>query len=80
VLLAETRLLLASQAAEDSHLRDLLEDLELTLVRVVAVAAQEQSGQPSATERRTFEDGLDRKAILPRLRTELATGNLPLNL
>jgi len=79
-LLAETRLLLDSPAADTPELRALLEDLELTLTRVVTIAAQQLADEQSDAEIKTLEDALERKAILPRLRTRLATGVLPVSL
>jgi len=71
-LLVETRLLLTSPAADEADLRSLLEDLELALARVVHLSAEQ-----GATERRNLNNGLARKAILARLRNELAADQSP---
>jgi len=79
-LLAETRLLLGSPASRDPQLGPLLRDLELSLARIVQLAADAGSdsgasiGSGTATDRKTLEDGLDRKAVLPRIRDQLAAG------
>ena len=84
-LLAETRLLLDSPAAADADLKALLEDLELTLARVVTIAtnqraADQSEGGQAAVDRRVLEEGLDRKSIMPRLRSHLAAGSSPSSL
>ena len=79
-LLAETRLLLDSPAADTPELRALLEDLELTLTRVVTIAARQLADEQSDAEMKTLENGLERKAILPRLRARLAAGVVPVSL
>jgi len=61
-LLAETRLLLDSPAAADPEMRHLLQDLELSLVRLAHLSAgrRDQAGW--------IDDTLTRKALLSRLR------------
>ena len=71
-LLTETRLLLASPAADDPELAPLLRDLELALVRVVRLTAGARSGDGVAPDQRALQAGLDRKAVLPRIRDLLA--------
>ncbi len=70
-LLAQTRLLLASPAADDPELAPLLRDLELALVRIVRLAAG-TAASDIAPDQKAFEDGLERKSVLPRLRDLLA--------
>jgi len=73
-LLGQTRLLLNSPAAEDPALKQLLEDLEIALARTVRVTAGPHPVAQNDSERQTLEDGLVRKAILPRLREQLTSG------
>ena len=73
-LLTQTRLLLRSPAAEDPELAPLLRDLELALARIVQMAARPQPVDHVGPERKAFEDGLERKAVLPRIRDLLAAG------
>ena len=85
VLLAETRYLLDSPAAGDAELKALLEDLDLTLARVVTIAekqnaADQKEGGQAAVDRSVLEDGLDRQSIMPRLRSHLAAGTSPSSL
>lgn len=68
-LLAETRLLLDSPAAEDPVFRVLLRDLELVLVQIAQLAAD---GGPSEVE--IVTDGLESGGLLPRLRTMVPAG------
>lgn len=71
-LLLETRLLLDSPAAADPQLKRLLEDLELMLVQIAQAAA---SGDPA--ERRLVAEGLEQRGLLPRLRAQIPTGDIP---
>jgi len=64
-LLADTRLLLDSPAADDPELRSLLGDLELILVRIVRIASED-----SDDDRELINDNLKQRSILPRLRTK----------
>jgi hypothetical protein len=61
-LLSSTRLLLDSPAAQDPKVAALLVDLELILAQVARMT------NPSADEREIIQEGLDRTAVLPRLR------------
>lgn len=74
VLLAQTRLLLASPAGDDPRFAPLLADLELALARLVHTSGQ------AITERQSLTDGIERKAVLPRIREELASGRRPTGL
>jgi hypothetical protein len=73
ILLAQTRLLLKSPAAEDTELERLLKDLELALARIVRVAMAPQPMADTHPDRRALEDGLERQAVLPRIRDQLST-------
>jgi hypothetical protein len=66
-LLVETRLLLDSPAADHPTVERLLSDLELTLAQIVQIAATE----PAVAE--LVHDGMDRRALLPRLRARIPT-------
>jgi len=66
-LLAQTRLLLDSPVARDRQLKALLEDLELVLVQI---ATLENGGD----ERTFITEGLERRGVLPRLRTAIPAG------
>ena len=61
-LLSTTRLLLDSPAAEDPKVAVLLADLELILTQMARLT------DSSEEERELIRDGLDRTAVLPRLR------------
>jgi hypothetical protein len=74
-LLVETRLLLDSPAAENAELRVLLGDLELILAHIVRLAVQQEDD-----ERVWAEQGLEERAILPRLRANIPFGPLPFSL
>ncbi len=65
-LLTSTRLLLDSPAADDPRVAALLGDLELILAQIAGLSA------PSAEEREIIQDGLNRTAVLPRLRATTA--------
>lgn len=68
-LLTSTRLLLDSKGATDPRIRALLEDLELILVQVTAL------GEPGSREEMDLiTDGLEQRAVLPRLRTMIPSG------
>ena len=68
-LLSTTRLLLDSKAVSDRRTRELLEDLELTLVQIVQLP-------PGAggDELNLITESLDQRGLLPRLRTATPTG------
>jgi hypothetical protein len=65
-LLTSTRLLLDSPAGDDPKVAMLLGDLELILAQIARLSV------PSAEEREIIEDGLDKTAVLPRLRATSA--------
>jgi len=65
-LLTQTRLFLDAAPEGDPELRRLMEDLELVLAQVVSVEA----GSPgTASELNLALDGMDRREVLPRIRT-----------
>jgi hypothetical protein len=66
-LLSRTRLLLGSPAANDTHMRELLEDLELVLAQVVRL-----QGQHDRTELDLINRALEQRDVIPRLRTAVA--------
>ena len=61
-LLTNTRLLLDSPAADDPKVAALLEDLELIIAQIARMSA------PSIVEREIIRDGMNKTAVLPRLR------------
>lgn len=61
-LLTNTRLLLDSPAADDPKVAALLEDLELIIAQIARMSA------PSTVEREIIRDGMNKTAVLPRLR------------
>ncbi len=65
-LLTSTRLLLDSPAGDDPKVAALLGDLELILAQIARVSAS------SAEEREIIQDGMNRTAVLPRLRATTA--------
>jgi hypothetical protein len=68
-LLTNTRLLLDSPAAADPRRRQLLEDLELTLVDIVQL-----SPASGAQDRQMIEKNLDQGHVLTRLRSAIPAG------
>ena len=68
-LLTNTRLLLDSPAATDPRRRQLLEDLELTLVDIVQL-----SPGAGAQDRQMIEKNLDQGHVITRLRTAIPAG------
>lgn len=66
-LLTNTRLLLDSPAANDPKVAALLEDLELILAQIARVQA------PSAVEREIVRDGMNKTAVIPRIRATAGT-------
>ncbi len=68
-VLSTTRLLLDSRAASDPQRRRLLEDLELVLVQIVAVAPDH-----SRDDRQMIDRTLDRGHVLTRIRTAVPAG------
>jgi len=71
-LLVETRLLLDSPAADDVELRRLLTDLELVLAQIVQL-----SGDSRGDQRQWIRDGLEKREIMTRLRSQAAPGDFP---
>jgi len=69
-LLSSTWLLLDSPAAEDQVFRMLLEELELVLVQIVQLGSYEDG----AAERGIVTEGIERRGLLPRLRTAIPAG------
>jgi hypothetical protein len=70
-LLATTRLMLDSPAADDPHRRALLEDLELVLVQI----SQLESGRARDTD--LITQGMDQRNVLPKLRSAIPAGPVP---
>ena len=68
-LLASTRLLIDSPAAEEPVFRSLLEELELVLVQIVRLSAERGNG-----ELELVTEGLEHRGLLPRLRTAIPAG------
>ena len=68
-LLADTRLLLDSPAAEDREMRNLLTDLELVLAQILRVSARENQ-----EEMDWVNESLKDRALLPRLRNKIPAG------
>ncbi len=69
-LLASTRLLIDSPAGEDPVLNELLGELELVLVQIVHLSYE----RGNETELELLTDGIERKGLLPRLRTAIPAG------
>lgn len=67
-LLTNTRLLLDSPAASDPKVAALLEDLELIIAQIARMQA------PSTDERDIIRDGMNKTAVLPRLRATQPAG------
>ncbi len=66
-LLASTRLLLGSPAAEDPVLGNLLEDLELVLIQIVQLSSERDGGELDLVT-----EGLEHRGLLPRLRSAVS--------
>ena len=66
-LLVTTRLLLDAPGADSAQLRPLLDDLELTLARILQLRAEGSAGERALVER-----ALRRREILPRIRSATA--------
>ena len=66
-LLARTRLLMDSPAANDPAMRDLLDDLELVLAQVVRLRRD-----GSRTDLDIINRALEQRDVIPRLRTAVA--------
>jgi hypothetical protein len=69
-LLSSTRLLLDSPAAKDPVFRELLDELELVLVQIVQLSYE----RGNETELELLTEGIERKGLLPRLRTAIPAG------
>lgn len=69
-LLSNTRLMLDSPVADDPVMKELLEELELVLVQVVQLSY----AQGRETEVDLITQGIERKGLLPRLRTAIPAG------
>jgi hypothetical protein len=67
-LLTNTRLLLDSPAGDDPNVAALLEDLELIIAQIARMSA------PSKEENAIIRDGMNKTAVLPRLRATLPAG------
>ena len=68
-LLLNTRLLLDSPDLQDTHVRALLQDLELILVQIGQLESR-----PDREERDLINDGLNQGGLIPRLRTAIPAG------
>lgn len=68
-LLTDTRLLIDSPAADDPKMRRLLGDLELVLVQMVRINAEDEQ-----EETELINDSMKNRALLPRLRANAALG------
>jgi hypothetical protein len=68
-LLADTRLLLDSPAAEDPQMRRLLGDLELVLVQMVRMSTEDEK-----EEKELITESINHRSLLPRLRSNAAAG------
>lgn len=68
-LLADTRLLLDSPAAQDSRRRHLLEDLELVLAQIVQLRAE------SSADKSLVRKSIERGEVLTRIRTTIPAGS-----
>jgi hypothetical protein len=66
-LLARTRLLLDSPAADDPKVAALLSDLELIIAQIARLS------EPSTVEHEIITDGINKTAVLPRLRATAGT-------
>ena len=71
-LLATTRLLMDAPAPMESHLRALLEDLELVLAQIARLPAR-----PEAPDVYLIDQALDQREVIPRLRVYLAEAPAP---
>lgn len=68
-LLTDTRLLLDSPAADDPKMRRLLGDLELVLVQMVRITAED-----TQEEKELISENVNNRSLLPRLRANAVTG------
>jgi hypothetical protein len=72
-LLTTTRLLLDSPAADDPRSRALLEDLELVLVQISQLAAGRDTHDTDL-----ITQGMDQRNLLPKLRSAIPAGPVPM--
>ncbi len=72
-LLATTRLMLDSPAADDPHLKVLLEDLELVLAQITQLPTE--PGRKNEMD--LINQGMDQHSVLTRLRTATPAGSAP---
>jgi hypothetical protein len=70
-LLADTRLLLDSPAADDPELKQVLSDLELVLTQIVRLAGEREEGFKDL-----IDENLKNRSLIPRLRATSPTGTL----
>ena len=74
-LLTQTRLLMYAQAMEDPVMVELLKDLELVLVQILAVAnAPETDPERVRSELTLALHGLDERDVLPRIQAVVPAG------
>ncbi len=71
-LLSNTRLLLASPAANDPSLRTVLDDVELVLAQIAGYSAD-----PSRENLRFIDDGIEQRGVLLELRTLVSAESPP---
>jgi hypothetical protein len=71
-LLTTTQLMLDSPAGNDPQLRALLEDLELVLVQIAQLRAQGE-----AQEADIIRQGMNQSNVLPKLRSAIPAGPVP---
>ena len=76
-MLATTRLLIDSPAADDPRLRTLLEDLELVLAQIAALPTRPDTTSSTHTEVDLARHAMEEKHLLPRMQT-LAPAGSPL--
>jgi len=69
-LLSNTRLLLDSPELTDPLMRGLLEDLELVLVQITQLSAEDGHGEVDL-----ITEGLKQRGLLPRLRSAIPAGS-----
>jgi hypothetical protein len=69
-LLSNTRLLLDSPELTDPQMRGLLEDLELVLVQITQLSAEDGHGEVDL-----ITEGLKQRGLLPRLRSAIPAGS-----
>lgn len=69
-LLVETRLLLDSPAAQDAELKELLQDMELVLVRI------KRAGSGQTLDQELAHQSIETKDLLLRLRARIPAGDI----